>query len=133
MYQDVFIEALLNMIAPVFVEVTALAMRGFGGYDMLFVTALAALGGSIGALLMWSAGHVCCRMARHPSINFAPEERYEVMHERLHRYGIWLLLLVCLPVGFAMAFVAGFFNIPLRIAMPLMMLSMVGYYASVLL
>jgi membrane protein YqaA with SNARE-associated domain len=120
-------EALLNTLSPLFTEVTGPAMRAFGGYDLSFAAALGTLGGIIAALILWGIGRTLYYAGQHPRIAFKPE-RYERLHRDMHRYGIWLLLLTWLPVGFFIAIAAGFFNVRLSVAMPLIIVGMAVHY-----
>jgi len=130
-YLQVFLEALLNTLSPFFTEVTAAAMRAFGGYELAFAAAVAALGGIAAALLLWALGRGLYYAGQHPKIAFKPE-RYDRLYQDVHRYGVWLLLLAWLPIGFAMVIAAGLFHIPLRIAMPLLMVGMGVHYTVLL-
>ena len=126
-YVQSLIEACYATITPVFTEITAFAMHAFGGYDMGATTAAAAVGTALGGLFMWLLGRLCSR-----SFERAKPERFAHLSAWANKNGLWALLFIWLPVGFALAFAAGLFRVPLRASLSLFVIGSVFFYGSVL-
>jgi membrane protein YqaA with SNARE-associated domain len=126
---DIFSEALRHTLLPIYSETTFMAMHLFGNQEMGAATVAATLGALLAVLLLWLLGRGFFHVAGR--VGFAPG-RYERLHDDMHNLLPWALLVVWLPVGFAIAFTSGFFNIRLWKVVPIALLGLGANYAKFL-
>lgn len=127
LYQQIIIETFFSTLMPINSAITAYAMRSFGGYDMGAATASAVAGTVLAGLFMWLIGRLCSH-----SFERMKPERSAYLSAWANKNGLLALLFIWLPVGFAIAFAAGLFRIPLRTSLPLFTIGAVFYYAALL-
>ena len=126
--QDVLWESLYTAAFPVFDTITLHAMMAFG-VEPMQPAAVAAIKGATAALIMWVAIGRIFRIGQEKvkvasighTISRAPSAMLG-----------WLIPLALLgsflPVGFAVAFAAGFFRTSLLTAFPAILFAQAGYY-----
>jgi len=132
LYHTILAEAFLSTLWPLKAEVTAEAMRLFGGYDMAQAAMFSTAGAMLAALLLWAAGGIIHhrlkgRKGVHGAANSAENKQF--FRSAL---GLVLLLVLWLPMGFAVALAAGFLRVPIWQMAGLGTAGCGLYYASML-
>lgn len=132
LYQVIVAEAFLSTLWPLKYEVTATAMQLFGGYDMALAATCSVVGVMLAAMVLWAAGGLIhLRLCKHTQVKSAAE-RAENRQFFKSILGVLLLLLLWMPMGFAVALAAGFLRVPLWRVAGLGLMGCAAYYTSTL-
>jgi membrane protein YqaA with SNARE-associated domain len=128
-YLDIFLESLgAKFMLPVSSEATLAAMNSFGGYNMISASAVAVGGAMAAQVLNFLTGRLLLVLKNREQIFVS-----EVIYERCARLGrgfaLPLLLLAWVDFGSLLTVAAGFFNVPATRAFPVLLVSMIGFYA----
>lgn len=112
-YITVWIETVSATMWPLHQEITAYAMREFGGYAMFLVTLQAVMGVVFATGLLWAVGQYCKKCM----LQIAPP-RIEARHALLKTFflsqGYWFALAMWLPASFMLGIAFGMFDVPIK-------------------
>jgi|GEM_PF-4065746 len=112
-YVIVWIETVRATLWPLHREMTAYAMREFGGHAMVLVALQSVLGVVFAVALLWAVGQYCKKCM----LQIAPQRIVE-RHARLTEFfldrGYWLALVMWLPASFMFGIAFGMFDVPIR-------------------
>jgi membrane protein YqaA with SNARE-associated domain len=111
---NIFTEAFLARLLPVYSEVTLGAIRHFTLGEYPANAALAAVGGLLALAVYYGVGVWLRRMPERSSTE-VQRARIEAMRKAAHEWLPWLLVLSPTPLGGVVVMAAGFFR--LRLAM----------------
>lgn len=128
MNPDIFIEAFLARLAPVFHEVTLGAIRNFKLEEYPANAALAAVGGLLALALYYAAGVFLRRMPERVSTD-EQRARIEKMRGVAHYWLPYLLVLSPTPVGGVVVMAAGFFRFAPKLALIIVIASEIVFRA----
>lgn len=129
----IFTEAFVSTLWPMKVEVTAEAMKHLGGFDMVQAAALSTAGAMVAAVVLWAAGRAMRRFMQQRGIGAAIMEKAGNKDFFSEPLGLLMLVLLWLPIGFAVALAAGFLRVPLWKLAALGTLGCGSYYFSMFL
>lgn len=128
-YLSVFLESLwVASLFPFSQQPTFFAMQGFGGFNMQLAAVLAFAGSLTGLCMNYAVGALLLSQYRKGRFNM-PEGLHEKASRIFNRYLVFLLLLGWFTIFNYIPVIAGFLAVPLRIALPLMVVGQAGYYA----
>lgn len=129
LYLQIFFEtAWRASIVPFSSESTFYAMLSFGGYHLWLAVVPAAAGALIGHCFNWCTGQIFLYHYRQNKFSI-PARWYNRLYKAWHSYLFLLLLLCWMPFVNGLGFIAGFFNMRLRLFALLVTLSEIGHYA----
>ena len=126
---QILLEALHTAsIIPFGNEPTFYAMKAFGTFDMIVPTLLAITG----ALLGQSFNLLIGRLAHRFFHTRLRGEGLDKISASFHRFGFLLLAVCWLPLGnLLITLPAGFFHIPLKKALPVILIGLALHYLAV--
>jgi membrane protein YqaA with SNARE-associated domain len=130
--QVLFESAWVATIIPMSAEPTFFAMRGFGGYDMWPAFAMAVAGATGGQLFNWGVGRLLLTLKDKGELNVS-EPQYQKFSGIFRRYLLFLLVLCWVPLCNIFVVIAGFFNLRMRILIPLILLGNIIRYGQYML
>jgi len=126
-YATIFLEAArAGFFIPLSHEMTLYAMRGFG-YDMRAACLAAIIGATFGQAVNWTIGSLLNMLPARAKATMKASwyARLEIF---LRRYGIYLLVLSWVPLMGLFTVVAGMLNVPLKRALPWLLLGEIVHY-----
>jgi len=130
-YISVFIEsARVASIIPFSSEPTFFAMFYFGGFNMLFATALAVAGATVGMSFNWFVGKILLEWHKKRPLHVS-EYWYNKCSLLFNKYGAVFVVLSWLPAMKLILVIAGFLNVRYRFLLPLIIAGHAlcyGYY-----
>jgi membrane protein YqaA with SNARE-associated domain len=130
---EVFLEALHTAsIVPLAHEPTLYAMKAFGTYSLHAPVALAIIGATLGQIFNWYVGRLLLYYEHKGKFRINPHH-YERTRTLFNTYGIFLLLLSWMTLCNLLVVLAGFLNIPLKKALPLVFAGTAAHYLLLLL
>ncbi|MES2985073.1 MAG: hypothetical protein V4735_07800 [Pseudomonadota bacterium] len=115
MLLDVFLEAFLTRLVPIFHEVTLTALRNFDLVHYPLPAMVGAVGALSASLLLYLLGRWLRRWPERVSTD-EQRARIEAMRAAAGSWLPWLLVLSPTPVGAIIIVAAGFFSIRPRVA-----------------
>lgn len=132
-YLNVLIEsAWVASVIPGSAERTFFAMKGFGGYSLQLACVLAVIGATIGHIFNWWLGTQIDKLQHKQGKGFNPAA-YANVQQKFNKYGLFILLLSWLPMLNIFVVAAGILRLPLRTALPLIIIGQVAAYGYYLL
>lgn len=133
LYLTILTESLISTLWPLKAEVTADAMRLFGGYDLTQASGAGAAGAWMAVMILWGLGMLSYRLLRRqPAIEKLMQSSDNATFFS-RGMGMAAMAFVWLPMGFMVALLAGFLRVP---AWKIALISALGcgaYYSSQLL
>ncbi len=132
-YLNILIEsAWVASVIPGGAERTFFAMNSFGGHAMLLPCALAIAGAIAGQLFNYILGTLIAKRASATQSHEISGKLLK-LREFFVKYGVFVLLLSWLPLFNLFVVLAGMVKIPLRIALPLIVVGQIAAYGFYLL
>lgn len=129
LYLQVFLEnAHAASVVPMASSAALLAMKAFGGYNMPLAYAIAVAGAVLGQTFNWYVGV----LLRKTPVGLLSDERYRHGKMLFHKYGIFLLLLCWAPIMNFVTVAAGFLEVRLKTALPLIILGTAAWFGWLL-
>lgn len=125
---DIFTQAFLSRLLPLFHEVTLGAIRHFKLEEYPLNAAVAAVGALLASALLYAIGAWLRRMPERVSTE-AQRVRIEKMRGAAREWLPWLLVLSPTPVGGVIIIAAGFFRLNWRLVALIIVISEVVYRA----
>lgn len=121
---DVFTESFLHQLLPMFAEITLPAMQAFGIAPLLEPVIAAIAGAFICACVLYAVGYLAATrilQRRNP-------ERFAMLHEKLSSTLLLTMLVLGSPVGFILAFSAGYIRTPPAASAALALVGLGAHY-----
>ncbi|OEJ69241.1 YqaA family protein [Magnetovibrio blakemorei] len=132
-YLGLFTAAFLAAtILPFSSEAVLAGLSSAGGFDVLWLWAVATLGNTLGALVNWVLGRWCLHWQDRKWFPFQSDDLQKA-DRWFAKWGVWSLLLSWVPIiGDPITFAAGFLRVNFGVFMVLVTLAKGGRYAVVL-
>jgi membrane protein YqaA with SNARE-associated domain len=132
-YLGLFAAAFLAAtILPFSSEAVLAGLSSAGGFDAVWLWAIATLGNTLGALVNWMLGRWCLHWQDRQWFPFQADDLQKADHW-FAKWGVWSLLLSWVPIiGDPITFAAGFLRVHLGVFLALVTVAKGGRYAVVL-
>jgi hypothetical protein len=120
----VFIEAFLHQLMPMFTELTLPAMQAFGMTPLTEPIIISVFAALLAAMTLYLVGYLS---ASHILQKLNPE-RYQLLHKKLSSTLLLTMLVLGSPLGFILAFSAGYVRTPPMLSAALALLGLGAHY-----